>query len=1011
VIRPRALGRSGAGGPAPAGGGSRSESGPSFRLAAVLAWLLLAATPARALDPARTLAQYRHDVWTTRDGAPGSVTALAQTDDGFLWLATPGGLVRYDGVRFETVRRLGGRDIGPWSVTWVAALPGNGLWLGFVGHGAGRLQGGVYTAFGAQGDWATVRTGAVDADGVAWLESSGRLWRIEGTRREAVGAARGGPASPPWALVVDRAGALYVSVADGGGVYRLRRGAARFERLPRMDTSDLAVAPDGRVWGGSTGGVLVLGPGDDVRAVTRRRHGRMLFDRDGGLWTMGDEALHHVGDPARWLREGDAPALLADAGAQGGAGRPVVNAFLEDRAGDVWLGTTGGLERYRENRLVPVRLPRPVFDIAVAPAADGGAWAASWVGGPIRVAREGRALQEFPRPAGSIKALYQAPDGTLWGSDLSGIWRLGADGRVQAIAVPREVQGAIVRSLAVDADGALWAASGTGGRVGRLRAGAWDTPAGTDGLPARWDASALYADAAGVVWAGTTTGEVLRIEHGRARRFERAPGALDTGPATAFFARGARLWVAGVDGVSWFDGVRFHALRDVAGAPLRGVRGLAETAGGELWLQGLDAVLRVPAGDLARALADPRVGVGAERLDVLDGLDGAATDAGPRPSLVEASDGRLWFATTAGLAWVDPARARVARAAPRVLLVGATVDGQARDVADGLVLPPLTRHLEIAYTATALAVPERVRFRYRLAGVEADWQDAGARRAAFYNDLAPGAYRFEVASTDEDGAWQPAGAALRFEVAPAWYQTAWFRGGLALAAAAGLWLAMRLRVRHLTARAAARLRIRQVERERIARELHDTLLQDTQGLVWRFAALAQDLPEEHPVRRGLGEALDDADAALAASRDRIMDLREPPAPAGSFVDELVNAGIELSLRHGAQFHVTREGEPVEPAREAAREIRRIVGEALHNAFRHAQARDVELEVRFEPGRLRIVVRDDGRGIDEAVARAGRPRHFGLAIMRERAQALGGTLRVGRAAGGGTEVTLEVPCGV
>jgi signal transduction histidine kinase len=312
----------------------------------------------------------------------------------------------------------------------------------------------------------------------------------------------------------------------------------------------------------------------------------------------------------------------------------------------------------------------------------------------------------------------------------------------------------------------------------------------------------------------------------------------------------------------------------------------------------------------------------------------------------------------------------------------------------------------------SFSVPERVRFRYRLDGVDGDWQDAGTRRQAIYTNLGPGDYRFRVIAANEDGVWNEAGAALDFKIAPAYYQTWWFRALYVILAAGVIWLLFYLRALRMLSRMRERLEERHNERARIARELHDTLLQSIHGLMLRFQTVADEMPTGSATRTAMERALDRADEVLDEGRDRVSDLRSSIDCGEDLALAFTNIGEQMAAEHDVEFRVLVEGEEQRLDADVSDEIFRICREALINAFQHAQATSIEIEIAFETDAMRVRVRDDGVGIGADILEAGsRPDHWGLPGMRERALRIGARLDLWGSAGSGTEVELRVPASV
>ncbi len=413
-------------------------------------------------------------------------------------------------------------------------------------------------------------------------------------------------------------------------------------------------------------------------------------------------------------------------------------------------------------------------------------------------------------------------------------------------------------------------------------------------------------------------------------------------------------------------------------------------------------------------LHDPAYAVSAERFDALDGLPGFSAERIPEPSLAESRDGRLWFATTRGVAWLDPSALHKNRnhLPPPVMISSVIANGKTYPGSSDLTLPAHTDRLEINYTALSLAIPERVMFRYKLEGVDSDWQDAGTRRQAFYTHLPPGNYRFRVIACNNDGVWNETGASLGVVIKPAFYQSWWFVALVVLAAAALLGWVIRLRIGSIARQLQERLAERVAERERIARELHDTLLQSLFGLTLRFHTAANRLPVGDPAREALDDALQQSDKVMQEGRERVLNLRARHTESASLADALAEIGNQLRAIHPANFQISVQGRPRPLDAIVQEEILLIGREALTNAFSHSGAQNILAELSYQTAALHVCVSDDGRGIDEGVLKAGyRSGHWGLPGMRERAGKMRGELRVGRSRNGGTQIDLQVPAAI
>ena len=970
-------------------------------LALACAWLSLCTQVAHALDPQRQIAQFHHTAWTVREGAPGQITALAQTTDGYLWLATQVGLYRFDGVEFERYEPPGEQPFPATSISTLYATADGGLWIGFRYGAVSFLRDQHVTHYGeAQGlPTSTVFRFAETPDGRLWAATfSGLVYLREGRWHRAEAAWRA-PGAQARSVFTDRDGTLWL--ATEGALARLPKGARLFETLdiPVGRISQMAQATDGSLWiAENEGGVRRL-PLDGAVGppVIAAPSAGVLFDREGTLWasTMG-EGVQRVAHPLR--DGGPIEHFRQDDGLSADYLLPV----LEDREGTIWVGSSRGLDRFRHTNVIPAMLPDGAQDFAIVAGADGALLAGSR-NRPLMILDRGP-LRELDLPP-PITATHRDHEGTVWLGGPGGLWTL-RDGRLAPVT-PLPVSGySGVQAIAHDGDGVLWVSLNTPG-IHRLANGRWQQLRGRKGLPPGSSPLVMLPTRDGAVWMGYARDQIA-ILHGDDIRALRRDDGLAVGNVTALVEGRDGVWIGGERGLARFAQGRVRSLHLPADSPFRGITGIVQTQAGDLWLNGARGVLHVKAADVATLFetAAPRY----EQFDFLDGMPGVPAQFRPIPTAAEGGDGRLWFATTSGVVSIDPAAIRRNPLAPPVTILSLAADGQTHRARAGTMqLPPGTRNLQIAYTALSLSIPERVRFRYKLDGYDTAWQDAGTRRTAFYNDPGPGTYTFRVVAANNDGVWNEVGAALPVVIAPRYYQTPWFVVLCVLLGVALLWIAYLLRLRHLSAQIRERLHERHHERERIARELHDTLLQSVQGLILRFHAVSQSLGRDAPGHAAMERVLQRADDVLAEARDRVLDLRRARM-SGELSEALAALGEDLVPEHSTEFRLEVEGEPRALDALVRDELYRIAREAVFNAFQHAKAGHVEVELAYQPEALHLRIRDDGVGLPDVVVReGGRQGHWGLSGMRERAQRIGGALSF--PAGVGTTVALRVPADV
>jgi signal transduction histidine kinase/ligand-binding sensor domain-containing protein len=997
------------------------------RLAAFLLGCFLHAAAA----PAPLLSDYTHTAWGGLQGAPVDVLKFAQSRDGWLWIATATGLYRYDGVQFERTDSVYGHPLYSSDVLGLMAAKDGALWVGYRFGGVTVLRpGGARTYLEADGlPGGSVFHIEAAPDGTVWVATR------DGIASLAPGAGRfvrhertlGLPANRFFQILFGRDGTQWVAAMDG--VFFRRPGARAFAHAwPRMTLMAMAESPDGTLWASDDRNryyrVQTSAPPGGAPPAPLLHGSGMWFDRDGTMWLAQADAVERNPDlrPARVPAQRLTQRLTQMSGLSGA----LPQSFFQDREGNIWIGTSAGLDRLRRNRLA--LLPASVqFDHpGMVRGPDGGVW----VGDAFNHVRSASAagLHETVLKSG-FEASHWTPGGVLWIGDARGLWRRAPGGAVTLVAPPGGVPGFDPQAIQQDRRGRLWI-SFSGRGLFRLADGQWTPEGGLRGFAAP-QATAMAMDAQGQVWMGHAHNHVSVVaeEGGRetVRRLDAASG-LQLGTLLTLVPDGRDMWAGGERGTMLYRGGRFLALRGAGGESFRGVSGIVRLADGDLWLHGADGIYHIGAAALAQWLRaapqemahepthEPAHEVEFERFDALDGLRGHAPQTRPMPSLLQAADGMLWFSTGSAIALLDPARIHRNPLPPPVLIRSVTANGRRHDIQQGepqsapaaLDLPAGSDSLRVAFTALGLSMPERVRFRYRLDGVDHGWQGPIAWRAISYTNLAPGSYRFEVSAANEDGVWNPQPAVLEIRIAPTFVQTRWFLLMLAAAGALLLYAAYALRIRTLTRRMQARLQGRLEERSRIARSLHDTLLQSVQGLLMSFNAHVHQIPPGSRERANLERTLGLAGRMLVEGRDQIMDLRAAAAP-GDMRLALEAFGKELAGYGGNAFalHVAGRPRPLKP--HVSDEVYAIGREALFNASRHAHAGKVVLELDYGREAFTLRIRDDGCGLDEAVARSGhRPGHWGLPDMRERAAALGARFDLASRPGEGTLIGVTLP---
>jgi signal transduction histidine kinase/ligand-binding sensor domain-containing protein len=997
---------------------ARREPGDHGRCRA-LVWTsfaaLLLTNAASGLDPGTALTQYGHTAWRVREGYfAGPPTAVTQTRDGFLWIGTAAGLIRFDGVRFMPWEPPAGTRLPDDRIISLLGAGDGSLWIG-TANGLARWHGGRLAVYTRAGRFSAL---IEDRQGTVWAGHTRALTEVPPLCRFARGELRCFRFADEYGLRY--VGALHEdaqgSVWIGGetGVCRWRPGKPdcfAIESLVALaDKSGVfALAEDAE--GGLMAGTGETGtwrlasgswqrysnePGIEIESEA------MLFDRRSGLWlgTMGSGLL-------RLVQGRTEPFTRAD-----GLSGDTVNDLFEDREGNVWVATSSGLDRFRDVKVATLTKREGLLGgnvLAVTASKEGGVWIAERRT-LIHLGTAGISYYGASQglPGYGPTSLFEDSRGRLWlGVDNGLAWR--EHGRFFPLKMPDGDAVGVVRAIAEDREGNLWVATTHPSRpLVRIRDQRIVEVFPAERIGAR-QVVAMAVNREGELWIGLLSSELKLYRNGN---FEPhgSIGGPDRRRILSLLPDSRGLWVATSRGLSLLRNGRLSTLDTRTGLPCDNVQDVLPGDDESLWLKTGCGLVRISSDELRSWSEHPERRLRVRVLDAFDGAQGGLPPFTPRAA--RSLDGRLWFAIeTGGLQVFDPERAKDNAVPPPIHIVSVVADRKTHEPESRLRLPPLTRDVEIDYTALSLTVPEKVRFRYRLAGADGDWHDAGARREAFFANLKPGSYRFSVVACNNDGVWNPQAARLDLTVLPAFYQTRGFLL-LCLAASAFLaWAGYRWRVREIAARLDLQFQERLAERTRIARDLHDTLLQGFLSASMQLHVVVDEIPADAPEKPRLSRVLQLMAAVIEEGRNALRGLRAP-AQQISGVDDLAQAlsrvPQELGLQEAAGLRIIVEGRP-RPLRPLIRdEVYRISREALVNAFQHAEASEIEVEIEFAARALRVLIRDDGRGIDPEVLRSGREGHWGLSGMHERAEGMGARLKVWSRERAGTEIELSVP---
>jgi signal transduction histidine kinase/ligand-binding sensor domain-containing protein len=988
-----------------------------------------------ALDLSLDIRQYAHTAWKTRDGfTPGAITAIEQTPDGYLWLGTELGLVRFDGVRAVRWQPPTGEHLPSNYITKLMVSRDGTLWIA-TSSGLASWKSGQLTNYPEVAGHASF-TLVQDREGTIWFGANepGRLCAIHGGKLQCYGAGSFGPQVVD--LYEDRNSNLWVSAVTG--VWRWKPGLPKQQPFSRgvVEANALIEDDNGTLLLATNGGLKRLVEGRIQSYVPPGvsgafRPNRLFRSSDGALWVGTFQGLLRFRQ-GRTDKVGVADGLSGDQ----------ITSIFEDREGDVWVGTNGGLDRFREYALPTISRSEGLSSsdaYSIQAGRDGSVWIGTssglnrWTNGRVTV--YGMGSRNEPTIGGEAAKIAASGQGSIQslGQDDQARLLVSTSGGPLYFDGSRFVQIAGVSSI-YDSGGITGAGNGKVW-IADWKRGLFYLRPGNAAQPIPWSqfgqknygASSLLADRlSGGLWLGFPEGGIAYFKDGQVRRSYTTVDGLGGGRVVNLrFGGRDELWAATEGGLSRVKDGQVTTLTSKNGLPCDQVYWSIEDDDHFVWLYMPCGLVRVARSELDAWASDSKRTILTTVFDASDGVGFLGSAMGYGPPVTKSPDGRIWFVTRDGVNVIDPPHLPFNTLPPPVHVEQVTADRKTYDASSNvpgdssshLRLPPLARDLEIDYTALSFVAPEKNRFRVKLEGRDRDWQDLGNRGQAFYNDLPPGNYRFHVSASNNSGVWNEAGTFLDFSVAPAYYQTNWFRVSCVIAFMGMLWGLYRLRLHQLAQQFNMRLEERVNERTRIARELHDTLLQSFQGLLLRFQSVLKVLPER-PVEaeQRLERALDQATKAIAEARDSVQGLRLSAIETNDLVQSITTIGEELSAGgtdpNSPAIHVEVGGAPRNLKPIVRDEVYRVAGEALRNAFRHAQALYIVVEIRYDEREFRLRVHDDGKGIDEeAVRRRTSAGHFGLHGMHERAEMVGGRLDVWSKVDSGTELQLTIPAAI
>lgn len=951
--------------------------------------LFAVVAPLLALDPQSPLDRYSRQTWGIESGLPqNTVHSIVQTPDGYLWLATEGGLVRFDGVNFTVFDTQNTSGLKSNDILALAAGREGALWIG-TADGITRFAGNKFSTFTTENGlpsnsiWSLCES----PSGNLFALTAGGLARYTGTRFEPIRTGNTGIA----ALTGDGHGVMWIATADDV------RTLAGGERIPFEGSSIQALYADraGRLWIGTSNGLSVYEngrirtyrnkvlPGNRIAAIYQDREGTVWVSTDQGIARITKEGIERFAANNFFSanlvlcffedREGNlwagtdsgGLAVLRDSkfftyGTREGISSDLVRCVFQDSRGTIWVGTDRGLDRFQNGKFTAMTVAdglssNVVFSLNEDARGD------LLVGTPdglniIRNGHVGMLTQADGLADNFVRSIYKDSDGSIWIGTRAGLTHISGK-HFQTYTSANGLGGNLVGALLRDAKGNLWI--GTQNGLSRFSNGTFRTYTTKDGLSSNIVTS-LHADSDGTLWIGTEQGGLNRLKDGRV------------------FAYPAKLGLPAV------------------------IYAILDGNAGDLWLSSPNGTFRVNRHDLADFATGRAKTITVTQYGTADGMTVSECSGGAHPEAWKMKDGSLWFATPKGVAVLTANCMRPNPLPPLLAIESATIDGRTFSSASLGDIPAGRSRFSFTYAGLSFVSPHKVRYRYKLVGFDRHWIDAGSNRAAYYTNLPPGNYRFRVIACNNDGIWNEQGASLVFHLDPHFYQTRWFDLLVLLAAGLVCYLAYSWRVRQVKARFGAVL----AERNRIAREIHDTLAQGFIGVSVHLEVAASELPgSAEAARKQLETARELVRDSIAEARRSIWQLRSPGPMEENLASRLSGFIQQAASKAGSklEFRVSGTHRPLPQKME--RELLKIGEEAVVNAIRHAEASNIKVDLIFEPKRVKMTIVDDGRGF--VWANGSVPDgHFGLQGMRERAQQIEAKLLVTSEPGEGTQVSVE-----
>jgi signal transduction histidine kinase/streptogramin lyase len=935
--------------------------------------------------------EYSIAAWGHKDGLPSTlIFSIVQSPDGFLWLGTDDGLVRFDGVQFTQWRPSAPNSLLPGQVRALHVTRHGELLLGTESGLFGRIRNGELDATQMH---AAVQWIQDAADGSYWVATTAALWHLTAASLRPIEPSivlpRGWVSGPlqssdgrEW--IATHAGLFYV---QAGRLVQSSEAAARLlittgNKSAWLDEDgNLHSLEDGTVGGDSN----PLSPySSTITAVAT--------DNSGTLWigTRGDGVIRYSttgghANPHRYTR---LDGLSSD----------LIRSIFEDREHNIWVGTENGLERLRRNRVVSLTMRDGLqSDVirSIAAGADGSVWLGT-EDGLQRLLNGQKTVYQRGIP---ILSLLSTNNHELWAGTAAGIMRTEG-GRPEPLV--KDVEFRAVTALAEDEHGVLWFYDANRGVF--QQSSGHDPVSVTNSALLHHTVTAMSSDPKGIVWFGLEDGGIVEERGGEFHTYSVHDGLSGGAIHSLSVGPDGELWAATEMGLCFVVGTGFRCLHRSSGLPGDRVLWVVPDANRNLWLGYNIGVAEINAESLRRFADATDSTLNKKFFDDDDGITNSPNSNGNAPAAFS-QDRRLWLTTSQGLAVLDPGHLYTNVLPPPVHVLRLEADGNAVDITRPIKLPPLTRGIHFSFTGLSFTAPRKMSFRYRLEPFDREWREAGSSREASYTNLPPGPYTFRVRASNNDGVWNDAGDALSFFLSPAYFQTLWFRLLCVVVVLLAASLLFRLRLRSAQRLLRVRFEERMEERTRIAQELHDHLIQEMVGIAMQLEVADELTLGSADAKTPLERALMLLRRAIASGRLTLQSLRQRPVTGAALLDSLRQTADAYPQKNRAEVEYRIEGTERLLRPEIAEDVIELGQEALRNALKYGGNSAIQIRLRYGPSAFELLVRDHGIGIADHILRDGVPGHYGLAGMRERASRMKGAFSIVSSPGRGTTVQV------